>query len=157
MANTEGSFIRWQTITLTQLGYAVNLILSFATASLGFSLALAKDEGYRPNSSAKCLWLVAVLLLMTSIAFGIWCVLNRLADFRKTTQNAKDRDALDRDDLRNELPKEQKERMRTRLEIRRMETDELGKRSRALFYLQTGTFGLGVIFLIGGFPPCQYR
>jgi hypothetical protein len=54
MAQEEDSFVRWQTITITQLGYAVNLTLTLATASLGFTLNVVRDKEYAPTCWAKC-------------------------------------------------------------------------------------------------------
>jgi hypothetical protein len=53
MPHSEGSFVRWQAIALVQLGYAVNLILSFATASLGFALTLPRIRDMRPAVGAR--------------------------------------------------------------------------------------------------------
>src|SRR5713226_7634423 len=77
-------FVRWQGITIAQLGYAVNLILGFATASLGFSFLLIRDETFSPPCLAKVLRTLSMFLLMISIALGVFCVNNRLRDFRQT-------------------------------------------------------------------------
>jgi uncharacterized membrane protein YbhN (UPF0104 family) len=151
MANSEGSFIRWQTTALAQLGHVSNLILSFATASLGFSLALVKDEHYLPSGATKGLWIAAVLLLAISIILGIWCALNRLADFRETAQNARDRERLEREELQDLLPISERERIRIRLECRRLRDDALGERTRLLLYFQIAAFGAGVMALILAF------
>jgi uncharacterized membrane protein YbhN (UPF0104 family) len=151
MANSEGSFVRWQTTALTQLGYVSNLILSFATASLGFSLTMVRDDHYQPNGAAKALWIVGVALLAASVALGIWCALNRLADFRGTAQNAKERERLYLDGIQDQLSRCEKQRMRTRLECRRLRTDLLGERTRLLLYLQITAFGIGALVLISAF------
>jgi hypothetical protein len=46
-------FIRWQSVTIIQLGYTVNLILGLATGSLGFSLTLLKDKHFTPQNWEK--------------------------------------------------------------------------------------------------------
>ena len=43
-------FVRWQSITIEQLGYTVNLIPGLAVGSLGFSLTLLKDKDFLPHS-----------------------------------------------------------------------------------------------------------
>lgn len=151
MTNSEGSFVRWQTTALTQLGYVSNLILTFATASLGFSLTMAKDDHYQPGGAAKTLWIVAVVLLAASLALGICCALNRLADFRGTAQNAKDRERLYLDGMQDQLSTCEKQRMRIRLECRRIRTDLLGERTRLLLYLQITAFAFGALVLISAF------
>lgn len=63
LAAGEGSFVRWQAITIAQLGYAVHLLLGFATAALGFCLVLLRDAsscrrvGVRLFSSCRCFFL----------------------------------------------------------------------------------------------------
>ena len=142
-ANRARPFIH---ISLSQrLKSRIDLILTFATASLGFALALVKDEHYQPCGAAKGLWIAAVLLLSASIALGIWCILNRLASFRATVQNARDRERLESDELQDHLPMHKKEQIRIRLECRRIKTDELDKRTRMLFYSQIAAFGAGVV------------
>src|ERR1700730_13138167 len=112
----EGRFTRWQSITIAQLGYAINLILSFSVASLGFALSLAKDTTQLAgNCWAKHLLLFSIFLILLSIGAGLWCVINRLRDFRKTEGIARDKE-------RGELPPCEYAR-------RKAETDELGRRS----------------------------
>jgi hypothetical protein len=49
----EGNYIRWQAITIEQLGYAVGLLLSFSAAALGFLLTLIDNPNYNPESWTK--------------------------------------------------------------------------------------------------------
>jgi hypothetical protein len=42
----KGSFIRWQSTTIEQFTYAVNLILSFAVATLGFQITILLDAKF---------------------------------------------------------------------------------------------------------------
>lgn len=76
-------FIRWQQVTLKQLGYVSNTTLTLATASIGFSLAQLPDQRARGWT-----WF-AVLLFGLSIFLGLFCAMNRLKDFRETAQIAK--------------------------------------------------------------------
>ena len=94
------SFVRWQGISVTQLGYAVNLILGFATASLGFALTLLKDKDFTPQHCEKILFDSSLALLSLSIALGVWCVINRLRDFRKTKDIANERQELGETELK---------------------------------------------------------
>src|SRR6266568_3616780 len=88
----RGSFIRWQAITLNQLTYAVNLILTLSVGVLGFSMSLLRDEQFKPTVHSRCLFILATCLISFSIGFGIFCVINRLRDFRVTTKVARMRD-----------------------------------------------------------------
>ena len=93
------SFVRWQGTTIAQLGYAVNLILSLATASLGFCFVLVKDEDYATGCWGKVLFALSLLLLIVSVISGVACVINRLVDFRKTARIARDREEWTREGL----------------------------------------------------------
>src|SRR3989344_1899197 len=94
MANTneDKSFVRWQGITISQLSYAVNLILGLAVAALGFVITLLLNKEFIPVSWMKCTFSVALLSLLASIGLGIWCVVNRLRDFRATKEVARKRE-----------------------------------------------------------------
>src|ERR1700730_7532256 len=116
----EGRFTRWQSITIAQLGYAINLILTFDAASLGFVLSITKDTTQlATNCWARHLLLFSVVLILLSMAAGLWCIINRLIDFRKTESIARDKE-------RGELPA-------CECAIRKAETDKLGKRTWHLF------------------------
>jgi hypothetical protein len=149
MAANEGSYVRWQAIAISQLGYSLNLIITLAAASLGFALILVNDNEVTSSCWCTGLLIVSGVSLMVSIALGIWCVLNRLADFRKTAQNARDREK--RDGERGHVPPPEEKEIETRLEWRRMEAKKLGERTWVLFHWQVGTFCAGVLALVGTF------
>ena len=136
----EGSYVRWQSIAIDQLSRGVSLILSFATASLGFALALIRDQSYAPDCWGKVFMGASVPSLMFSILFGIWCVINRLVDFRKTRNIAQEREELERTRVA-------KDEIDNRLRARRSETATLGTRSWRLFWCQIGTFAFGTLAL----------
>lgn len=144
MATHEGSFVRWQAIALEQLGYAVGLILTFAGASLGFGFALAKDQNYTPTCWSKAFVIAGLSSLLLSLGLGVWCVINRLRDFRETRGIARDREEWERE----KIPESE---INARLALRRSETDKLGKRSWRLFWWQIGTFASGVLSLTVAF------
>lgn len=141
MPHSEGSFIRWQSTAITQMGYAVNLILTLATASLGFTLQSVKDHSFTSGCWDKCCVVLAGLCLLVSVGLGIWCVINRLIDFRKTKDIARVRETLgSADPDRTDIQK--------RLDERREETKRLGRRTWVIFWWQVGTFGAGVLLLV---------
>jgi hypothetical protein len=139
----QGSFVRWQGTTIAQLGYVINLLLAFATASLGFGFSFVKDPTFHPNCCVRLDFCLSLLLLLLSVVAGLLCVGNRLNDFRKTTAIARDREELRRKQV-------------TCLEIdarlagRREETNNLGGRTWHLFYGQIWCFGLGAFLLVIG-------
>jgi uncharacterized membrane protein YbhN (UPF0104 family) len=82
--NQKDRFVRWQSITIGQLTYAINLILTFSVATLGFQITLLFNDKFTPTSWHKCAFSLSMLLMAVSIGFGITCVINRLRDFRAT-------------------------------------------------------------------------
>lgn len=135
------SFVRWQAITIGQLGYAIGLLLTIATAMLGFAFSLLKEKNFSLTCWQKFLFSSALLLLVSSITLGLLCVINRLHDFRETTAIARDREQWGRDGL-------QAVEIESKLQSRRDHTKRLGKRTWGLFWSQAATFGLGTITLV---------
>ena len=131
----EGSFIRWQSITIAQLAYAINLILGFSVATLAFQVTTLLNEKFNPVSWQKCAFSLSLLLLLISVSLGILCVINRLRDFRTTTKVAK---------MREE--KKSEGEIRPYRDLYKM----LGNRTWTLFWWQLGTFGVGVFLLVIG-------
>lgn len=129
----KGSFVRWQSITIGQLTYAINLILSFSVAILGFQVTLLLNEKFNPASWQKCAFSFSLFLLVGSIIFGVLVVINRLRDFRATTKAAQKREegAHEED-----------------IEQYRILYRKLGKNTWCLFWWQVGTFSVGVLFTV---------
>jgi hypothetical protein len=131
----KGSFVRWQSITIAQLTYSVNLILGLAVAALGFQVALLLNDKFNPIAWQKCAFFVSMFLLVLSIAMGILCVINRLRDFRATTKAARMRE--------ERKPGEN-------IQPYRVLYKKLGEKTWSLFWWQIGTFGVGIVFMILG-------
>jgi hypothetical protein len=125
MANVSDKCQRWRKIAIDQLGYALNLILTFSIAGLGYCFVLLRDKEFILVSSAKCSMILALCMLGISPLFGIFCVLNRLIDFRGTARRACEHpDAPTQDELRS-----------------------LGQVTWWSFYIHLVTFALGVLAL----------
>ena len=129
----KGSFIRWQSITITQLTYSVNLILGLSVGALGFQLTVLLNDKFIPIAWQKCAFSISMFLLLLSVALGILCVINRLRDFRATSKAARMRE--------NKKPNEDIQPYRDLYK-------KLGKRTWILFWWQVGTFGVGIFFTI---------
>ncbi len=129
----KGSFIRWQSVTIGQLTYAVNLILGFAVATLGFQIALLLNEKFVPVSWQKCAFSLSLLLLGLSILLGVAVVINRLRDFRATMTAAR----LREEEAASEALEEQRSLYR-----------RLGARTWCLFWWQLGTFAVGIALTV---------
>lgn len=129
----KGSFIRWQSIRIAQLTYAVNLILGLSVAALGFQLSILFNEGYIPVSWQKCAYSVSLILLLLAVGFGIWCVVNRLRSFRATAKVAR---------MREKGCSEEE------MQPHRALYKKLDEKTWVLFWWQIGTFGIGVLLLV---------
>jgi hypothetical protein len=138
--NHKESFVRWQDITITQLGYAVNLCLTFSTAALGFSLSLLTNNAFNPSGDGKFFFDVSLLSLMISVACGIYCVINRLADFRKTRGIALSREEMESDNI----PEDE---INSALAERREESKKKGNVTWTFLRIQLIAFGVGVACL----------
>jgi hypothetical protein len=122
MAPEDDRCQRWRKIAIDQLGYALNLTLTFAIATLGYWFALLKDKDFTPGPSARCLMVLSLLTLGISSASGFICVVTRLWDFRGTARRACDHpEAPTKDELRG-----------------------LGAAAWVLFYVQLVAFAIGV-------------
>lgn len=137
--DSSDSFVRWQAITIGQLTYAINLILGFSVATLGFQLSLLQSSDFNPVSWGKCIFSISLICLFSSMLFGVWVVINRLKDFRLTMRTARKREAMLSD-------KKTEEEIDRALEPYRISGRELGESTWVLFWWQIGTFGAGVLF-----------
>jgi hypothetical protein len=118
-------FVRWQKIAITQLGYTLNLVLTFTIAALAYAFSLLKDNDFKPPSSARCTLLLAFISLAVAAISGLACVLNRLQDFQGTARRLRSRpDAPSSRELR-----------------------VMGSRTWVLFYAQLSFFLLGILAL----------
>jgi hypothetical protein len=133
IAKNRESSIRWQGRTIEQLGYALNLILGLSVAAIGFEVSLFLSEGFEKAGWQSCFFVISMLSLLLSVLLGLWCVVNRLRDFRETTETARKREdgssALELQSLRSL-------------------TRTLGKRTWVLFWWQIFTFGAGILLLV---------
>ena len=116
---------RWQKIAIDQLGYSLNLTLTYAVAALGYWFTLLKSGDFAPGCSAKFFMVSALVALASSAICGFTCVVNRMRDFRGSAKRARgDPDAPTKEHL-----------------------EGFGRRTWVLFYVHLGTFVLGVIFI----------
>ena len=129
------AFVRWQGITISQMSYAINLVLGLAVAALGFLVNLLVNADFVPVAGQGVMLAVALCLLVASVVLGIICVVNRLRDFRVTARIARGR---------------QKESPAEELAPLREHSRRLGRRTWGLFWWQIGTFGGGVVLATVG-------
>ena len=121
----SNSFVRWQEVTREHMGGLINLVLGLAVGLLAFESTLLIERKF----TAPCtfgLGILSIVFLFFSIGFALWCAINRLSDFRLTTQIARG-----------------KEKGATDLKEKREESKLLGKTTWWLLKIQLGLFGLG--------------
>jgi hypothetical protein len=141
---SEGSSIRWQAIAIEQLGYAVGLFLSFSTAALGFLLTLIENPSYNPDSwTMRCMDGAGVGLIASLVLGGV-CVVNRLQDFRKTREIARQREEF-------QAEGRSREQIQSHMSGMRAQSSRLGERTWLLFWMQIVTFAIGALLLVIGF------
>jgi hypothetical protein len=125
MMVSNDRFQRWQKIAIDQLGYALNLLLTFSVAALAYCFTLMKDKDFAPSTNASYALVIALITLGISALTGILCVLNRLWDFRLTARRA-----------RNDPQAPTREEMNV-----------ISATTWFLFHALTVTFGLGILSL----------
>lgn len=128
-----GSFVRWQSITIDQLTYVINVILGFSIATIGFQLTLLLNEKFILVSWQKLIFVLSLLFLVASVVFGVLVIINRLRDFRATTKVARKREGS--------APAEE-------IEPYRVLSRALGKKTWCLFWGQIGTFSAGALLIV---------
>lgn len=138
--SNDRPFVRWQRITITQLGIVNATVLSLATAALGFGLTQSSTVSGFKLSALRC----GLVLLVASVVFALLCALTRLWNFRETAK-------IDR--LREKPCSCLKHEKCEEILALRVDTIKLGKRTWCLLYLQLGTFTFGAVLLIGAFFP----
>jgi len=89
-------FARWQAVTQEHLSGLIKVIIGITIGLMAFDSGLIL-KGTVSDATAKLLCVVAIALLIASLVFGIWCMINRLNDFRLTAQIVRGRDRGDKD------------------------------------------------------------
>ena len=128
----KGSFVRWQGITLQQFSFVNNLLIGLSTGILALQLNIAFNNETILNTGAKWLFSFSIVLIFISLAFGCWTALNRLLDFRTTTQVTRKKGKNEQEGIEN----------------LREEAKSLGRRSWLLLKLQIVFFGLWALLLL---------
>ena len=149
MTVDKGSSVRWQSITVQQLGFSVNLLIALAGASLAFALSVVKEPNYSPTLFGKVSMGLSAVLLLASLVLGLLGSVNRLLDFRATAQIARSREDFEKEGKNKDF-------IDLELKNRRRHAQKLGRRTWWIFYLQSVAFAIGVLGLIFWFAA-TYR
>ena len=128
----QDSFIRWQNITINQLGFVNNLIVVLAIGLIGYSINFIQNEKIILISVQKVFFWIGGILLLSSITLGILTSINRLRDFKLTAKIARKRESKQLEDI----------------EENREKSKELGIVTWSLLISQIITFGIGFILTL---------
>jgi hypothetical protein len=80
-------YTRWQGFRINQLSVCISVFLTFAVATLGFSINLLTQANYPiTECSGKVCCLLSLLGGLLSLLLGLLAHLTRLHDFRKTAK-----------------------------------------------------------------------
>jgi hypothetical protein len=89
------SYLRWQDIAITQLGYTINLVLTLAGGALGFAVKTMMESKAVLPGPARLFFHSSVWLLAVSILSAIAANVTRCHDFRLSRRAARARLAGD--------------------------------------------------------------
>lgn len=132
----NGSFIRWQSRSIEELGKAVNLLLTLCLATIGFVLAKLLDKDFKfQNCSSNTIVIIGVFILLISTILLLVLMYNRLQAFKKTTEIARKREKNERNDI----------------DTLRLEVKKKDKCTWMLFHYSINTFIVGEAIIIIGF------
>lgn len=143
-------FVRWQQLTIGQLSFTNNLFLGLDLGFLGF---LVTQSGLVFSNSCWIFMIQIMILLGLGGSFvtGVYLVINRLKDFRKTTQLVKNRKIKFEIDHKIKFSNDIKS-LKSKIKNLKNETDKLGKITWILLKWQIWTFMiatiLGIIYLL---------
>jgi hypothetical protein len=129
--NDRKAFERWQEFALTQLGYTINLILTFTGATLAFAVKTMMESPRVLGHWGHYLFHSSLLLLGISIMVGVGANITRCVDFSTTRRAALARCDGNRGDH---------EKLAQR-------ADRLGSWTWRFFAIQSGAFCGGVFGL----------
>ena len=127
------SFIRWQSVTIAQLGFTTNLVFTIVLAIIGFSFKIIANPKFELICGEKVFFTFGFIFLIFSFISGIIINLTRLYDYRITAQIARKREKKPKDPDFVYL---------------RSKAENLGRATWILLWIQLSSFGIGSIFII---------
>ena len=136
-------FVRWQETLRHSLTTHVTLIVAFASGGLGFVGAVINGDNARFSGVTPWLMMGAGGSFLIALLLALYISINRLQDVRVTVAIINQRRKKAPDDVIEEL---------------RSRTNELGKRTWKLIYIQLGIFAVGaLLFTAGVFFAFQHK
>ena len=134
--NKNDSFVRWQDISIKQLGFTTNLIFTINIAVIGFLVSKITDKGFILLCNGKALFTIGLFILILGFISGVLINLTRLYDFRLTARTARINEKDANDSELNDL---------------RQTIKCLGKATWIIFKIQITLFVLGLVSILTSF------
>ncbi|MEK7144586.1 MAG: hypothetical protein AAB794_01870 [Patescibacteria group bacterium] len=133
----NNSFVRWQQLSISEMGKMISLFLGIAFATIGFvvSQLISADFIFR-NYWDKFLFSFGSVVLLAHIVVSLILTLNRLKDFKQTAKIAR---AI------------QKEESISTIDNLRDELEVVGGNTWCLFRSSLWLFGIAESLIIIGF------
>ena len=140
------AFLRWQEVRIRHLGHVVNLVLTLATASLGFGVKLVLDK---PSLASNPLLCFSLLVLIFAVAAGLITNYCRLLDFRNTANATRARELKRRQEAEEELTDKQK-RKAEKYDVYSDRAEDWGRCTWWSLKAQLLFFTVGIVLLVCG-------
>ena len=131
MNNDKDSFIRWQNIRITQLGYVNNLLILLSSGIFAFQFQLSFNE-ISLNVTGRPIFFVSMFFIFASILVGCYLAYHRLKSFRLTARIARKRERGD---------------TKVSINILRNKTKRWDEYTYGYLYLQLFSFTSGIFLL----------
>lgn len=132
----KDSFVRWQKISIQQLGFTTNLIFTINFALIGFIANKLTDTKFFILCNGKALFTIGFIALSISFILGIIINITRLYDFRLTARTARISESTRESLALSNLKKK---------------TKSLGKATWIIFLFQLTLFSIGITSLLISF------
>lgn len=97
----KGSFVRWQSRTIEELGKAANLILTLSLATIGFTVVKLLGQFLFLSCVSKTLIILGSFVLLATALLILILMRNRINSMRITTQIARKREKNDTSNIEN--------------------------------------------------------
>ncbi|MEI8274321.1 MAG: hypothetical protein WCG08_17040 [Paludibacter sp.] len=136
-------FVRWQQLTIGQFSLTNNLFLSLNLGFLGF-LLIQVGLSFSRTCWIFLIQVFTILCICISFIAGVYLVIIRLYNFRKTTQLVKSR--REKFEIQENLKNSDKiDSVKLQIANLKTETDKLGETTWNLLKLQIWSFAFGII------------
>ena len=127
-------YIRWQSYTISQLTFALNLFFGMSAGSLAFAFTLIKDKEFILTGCPRLFFQISLISLCVAILTSCGAVVSRLLDFRFTARKIRSDETANNEESG----------------VYNYKSKILGNLTWRLFWLQLASLSIGLVGLIIG-------